>query len=64
MAHKRDDTVRESGAPYTVDGAVSPFKTDEWRRLSPAERLSRAWRMRSQLKNLAEIHDRKLFPKP
>jgi hypothetical protein len=44
--------------------AVSPYKTDVWRRLTPRERLRRSWQMRSRLPDLQAVHDRKLFPKP
>jgi hypothetical protein len=49
---------------FSSAAALSPFKTLEWRRLTPRARLSRSWQMRSRLKNPREIHDRKLFPKP
>lgn len=44
--------------------AVSPYKADVWRRLTPRERLRRSWQMRSRLPDLKAVHDRKLFPKP
>jgi hypothetical protein len=44
--------------------AVSPYKADVWRRLTPGERLRRSWQMRSRLPDLKAVHDRKLFPKP
>jgi hypothetical protein len=44
--------------------AVSPYKADVWRRLTPRERLRRSWQMRSRLPDLQAVHDRKLFPKP
>ena len=46
------------------EAALSPFKANEWRRLTPRERLQRAWRLRKHLINPREIHDRKLFPAP
>ncbi len=48
----------------SVDRALSPYKREEWIRLSPAERLDRAWRLRERLPDPAAVHDRKLFPKP
>jgi hypothetical protein len=44
--------------------ALSPFKEIEWRALSPAERLERAWALRSRLVDPQDAHDRKLFPAP
>lgn len=44
--------------------AVSPYKADVWRRLTPRERLRRSWQMRSRIPDLKAVHDRKLFPKP
>lgn len=44
--------------------AVSPYKAEVWRRLTPRERLRRSWQMRSRLPDLKAVHDRKLFPKP
>jgi hypothetical protein len=44
--------------------AVSPYKADVWRRLTPRERLRRSWQLRSRLPDLQAVHDRKLFPKP
>jgi hypothetical protein len=51
-------------APLRMAEAVSPYKADVWRRLTPAERLRRSWQMRSRLPDLKAVHDRKLFPKP
>jgi transcriptional regulator with GAF, ATPase, and Fis domain len=64
-----NDTVaslpRESEQEWLdAEAALSPFKANEWRRLTPAERLQRAWRLRQRLVNPREIHDRKLFPAP
>jgi hypothetical protein len=44
--------------------AISPFKADEWKSLTPAQRLCRAWNLRSRLPDPDAVHDRKLFPKP
>jgi len=51
-------------APLQMAEAVSPYKADVWRRLTPGERLRRSWQMRSCLPDLKAVHDRKLFPKP
>lgn len=34
-----------------------------WRALTPAQRLSRSWRLRTRIKNLEAVHDAKTFPK-
>jgi hypothetical protein len=66
---ERPANVAASGAsPATVpiqsDSALSPFKSEEWCRLAPGERLKRAWALRSRLTNPRDVHDRKLFPAP
>lgn len=33
-----------------------------WRALTPAERLDRAWRLRTRLRNIRAIHDAKTYP--
>ena len=63
MPSKREaDEHRDVG--MSVRETQSPYKTDEWRRLSPAERLRRSWQMRTRLVNPRAVHDRKLFPNP
>jgi len=47
-----------------LEKAVSPYKAEVWRRLSPRERLRRSWQMRARIRDLKAVHDRKLFPKP
>jgi len=47
-----------------LEEVVSPYKAEVWRRLSPRERLRRSWQMRSRIRDLKAVHDRKLFPKP
>jgi hypothetical protein len=61
---RKPHTARESTAWYGGDSVMSPFKRDVWIRLSPAERLDRAWRLRDRIPNPEAVHDRKLFPKP
>ncbi|HEY5041450.1 MAG TPA: hypothetical protein VIK53_05550 [Verrucomicrobiae bacterium] len=51
-------------APMRLAEAVSPYKAEVWRHLTPRERLRRSWQMRSRLPDLKAVHDRKLFPKP
>ena len=65
------DIISEAGQPrrstpaaMTLGDAVSPYKADVWRRLTPRDRLARSWQMRSRLPDLKAVHDRKLFPKP
>lgn len=71
MAHTREERSSESAHPRLEAEAVldpeavlSPFKVEEWRRLTPAERLDRAWALRERLVNPRDVHDRKLFPAP
>ena len=64
MSAVQKTAVREPAGSYTVAGLLSPFKRDEWLRLSPAERLKRSWRLRQRIPNLKAVHDHKLFPKP
>lgn len=64
MSRNPDIQIREQRGPYGAPDAVAPFKMEVWRRLSPAERLARSWRMRDRLPNIGAVHDRKLFPKP
>jgi hypothetical protein len=59
-----ETNASERKAFLDPEGALSPFKVDEWRRLTPAERLQRAWALRRRLKNPRDVHDRKLFPAP
>jgi hypothetical protein len=50
--------------PVTAADALEPFKANEWRKLSPAERLRRSWLLRSRLIDPQAAHDLKLFPAP
>jgi hypothetical protein len=58
--HNEEDTT----SAMKLSEAVSPYKAEVWRRLTPRERLRRSWQMRSRLPDLQAVHDRKLFPKP
>ena len=49
---------------FSPAAVLSPFKAEEWRGLTPRERLRRSWRLRERIKDPAAWHDRKLFPKP
>jgi hypothetical protein len=57
------DRMTEEGDFSSVE-ALSPFKADAWRKLTPKERLARSWAMRRRLRNPEAVHDAKLFPKP
>jgi hypothetical protein len=59
-----DKHLDDAAGTITLGEAVSLYKADVWRRLTPRERLRRSWQMRSRLPNLKAVHDRKLFPKP
>ena len=63
-----DRINRQSGEDAATDqtlrDALSPYKSDVWRRLTPRERLRRSWPMRARLPDPKAVHDRKLFPKP
>ena len=50
--------------PLRLAEAISPYKAEVWRHLTPRERLRRSWQMRSRLPDMKAVHDRKLFPKP
>ena len=60
-SHQKTD---EATAPITLEEAVSPYKAEVWRHLTPGERLRRSWAMRSRIPDLKALHDSKLFPKP
>jgi len=54
----------DAASNQTLREAMSPYKAEMWRRLTPRERLRRSWRMRTRLPDPTAVHDRKLFPKP
>lgn len=56
--------MSEETKPARLRDAISPYKAEVWRRLSPRERLRRSWQMRSRIRDPKAVHDRKLFPKP
>ena len=56
--------VEDAMPNITIGEALSPYKADVWRRLTPRERLRRSWEMRSRIPDLKALHDSKLFPKP
>ena len=56
--------VDAATATLKLGEAVSPYKAEIWRHLTPRERLRRSWQLRSRLPDLKAVHDRKLFPKP
>lgn len=48
--------------PFSWQDPHDPY-IQMWRALKPFERLQRAWRLRTRLKNPQAIHDAKTFPK-
>ena len=54
----------DATATMKLAEAISPYKAEVWRQLTPRERLRRSWQMRSRIPDLKAVHDRKLFPKP
>ena len=56
--------VAAATLPNQLGEAISPYKAEVWRHLTPRERLRRSWQMRSRIPDLKAVHDRKLFPKP
>ncbi|MBU1857312.1 MAG: hypothetical protein KKC28_10065, partial [Verrucomicrobia bacterium] len=42
--------------------ALSPFKHDAWRTMTPAERMRRCLRLWRLIPNPKKVHDQKLFP--
>jgi hypothetical protein len=53
-----------SAEAWDQEAVLSPYKALEWRSLSPAERLARAWALRARLVDPQGAHDSKLFPAP
>jgi hypothetical protein len=54
---------RAAASSMSPAEAISPYKADVWRSLTPRERLRRSWELRSRIPDLKAVHDRKLFPK-
>lgn len=48
----------------TMAAMLAPFKELEWIKLTPRERLRRAWALRARIRDPQAWHDQKLFPKP
>jgi len=40
------------------------YQREIWVKFTPAQRLKRSWELRKRIKNLKEIHDKKIFPSP
>ncbi len=59
-----DGNLPNAEAVLDPEAVLSPFKVDEWRRLSPSERLDRACALRKLLISPRDAHDRKIFPAP
>lgn len=64
MARNDETSPNSAASCLTLSESQSPYKADVWRRLTPRERLRRAWQMRSRLPDIRAVHDRKLFPRP
>ena len=64
MDRANQQSSEDAAANQTLRDALSPYKADVWRRLTPRERLRRSWQMRARLPDAKAVHDRKLFPKP
>ena len=64
MDGPRNTDPEAAQAAGNVNDAISPYKVEVWRGLSPRERLRRSWALRSRIPDLKAVHDRELFPKP
>jgi hypothetical protein len=59
MAAMRPKRKRRELADF--DAATDPFRSD-WLKLSPGERLVRAWKLRKRIKDLEAAHDARSLP--
>ena len=60
MAARRPKAKRATLTDF--DSATDPFRSD-WLRLSPGERLVRAWKLRKRIKDLEAAHDAISLPR-
>jgi len=60
MATRRPKPKSETLTDF--DSATDPFRSD-WLRLTPGERLIRAWKLRKQIKDLEAAHDASSLPR-
>gem|GEM_PF-6767662 len=40
------------------------YQREIWIKFTSAQRLKRSWELRRRIKNLKEVHDKKIFPRP
>ena len=64
LAMATPNAADDSSDVLDQQAMLSPFKEFEWRALTPAERLERAWALRKRLVRPEAAHDSKLFPAP
>jgi hypothetical protein len=60
MAARRQKPKREKLPDF--DSATDPFRSD-WLRLTPGQRLVRAWKLRKRIKDLEAAHDARSLPR-
>jgi hypothetical protein len=60
MAVRRPKPKQEKLTDF--DSATDPFRSD-WLRLSPGQRLVRAWKLRKRIKDLEAAHDASSLPR-
>jgi hypothetical protein len=60
MAAKRPKQKR--GELIDFDSASDPFRSD-WLKLTPGQRLVRAWKLRNRIKDLEAAHDASSLPR-
>jgi hypothetical protein len=60
MADRHPKRNRRGVADF--DSATDPFRSD-WLKLSPGERLVRAWKLRKRIKDLEAAHDASSLPR-
>ena len=54
--------VSKRRKPADFDSATDPFRSD-WLRLSPGQRIVRAWKLRKRIKDLEAAHDETSLPR-
>jgi len=53
--------TRRAIRQITAGPLPDPYR-EEWRALTPRERLRRSWALRKRIKNLEAVHDAKTIP--
>jgi len=46
------------------EAIIKTHQRSVWQEMTPKDRLRRSWSLRRRLKNIKEIHDKKIFPQP